>query len=274
MKIIFFAALLALSASTDVGSSLSRTFFKLTGEPLTVSAAAAAGWVPVGNGACIANKGIMYAKDNSGPSRGNSDILWFSASGQISAFGVRVWNKPWASYINKFWFATPDGSAWDIHIILRSATASICDATHKFTEALGDSVSVVGQYSIPLTETDAQKAGFARGACINGMGTHYSLDLTKKNGQMTWVVDNFLPVMPMYNVATKAITGVLIASTNVNRLYPIGIWEGPLPTGIMCMNWCKNSGCTFKGAGMWSTVHWMFHDTASNTCDNAICKTP
>jgi WAS/WASL-interacting protein len=200
-------------------------------------------------------------------------MLWYTAGKQLSAFAVRVWNKPQPSYIGKYWTANADGT-FDMIVSLRSDTSNICNSNFQYAEPLGDAVSN-GGISIPVTEPAAQQAGWTRGACIKGMGTHYSLDVRRRNGTMSWAVDDFYPIMPMFHPKTKAINGVLIASTNVNLLFPFGIWEGPFPGSIFCMNWCKNTGCSFyPGTGMWSTVHWMFNDTKYNSCDGAICNTP
>jgi hypothetical protein len=221
---------------------------------------------------CTPGLGYLYTRGNSGPSKVGPELLWFTAGNQLAAFGVRVWGTQPSSYIGKYWTANNDGT-FDMSVVLRRNTSAICDPNFTYQEPIGDSVTM-GGISVPVTETAAGWAGWTRGACVNSMGTHWSLDISTRNGTMSWDVDNFYPLVAMYNVKTKALTGVFIAVPDLELLYPLGVFEGPFPNSLLCVNWCKNTGCGFSPNAIWSTLHWMFSDTTVNTCAGSICHFP
>jgi hypothetical protein len=168
---------------------------------------------------------------------------------------------------------------------------------------LGDRLMINQEFNIPLTMGDAEKAGWVMGNCINKMGIHHAYDLNQPGGQ-TWNVSSLVPVQPMYNVETEAISAVLFWMPDLQNIEPLGDWEGRLRTqkdttnscffflllpnsylllsfspsegpfvvDLFCKNWCANSGCTFSDVTVFTTMHWMFTDPDLNSCTGAPCS--
>ncbi len=95
-------------------------------------------------------------------------------------------------------------------------------------------------FQIPLTANSATRKGFMKGACIGGMGTHYSFDLANRRGQMTWLANNLFPLMPMYDV-DGSITAMLLPSISRQQtfdLYNVNQQDAVvIPNNLMCANW-------------------------------------
>jgi len=118
--------------------------------------------------------------------------------------------------------------------------------------------------AIPLNESSAQDEEWTKGGCIEGMGTHWSYDLTTAP-QMSWKSKNLLPVVPMYNEQDNSvISAIFITTPKLQYSEPVGPWEGPLPSSLMCDNWC-DSNCTWD-VYFWNTLHFYFDDYNLNTC--------
>lgn len=121
-------------------------------------------------------------------------------------------------------------------------------------------------FNIPLAEALLSDAGFVKGGCISGMGTHYSYDVAY-TPKLAYNMSTLMPVTPMYMNGT--ISAVLISSPTVQEVVPlIGPWEGPFINSLWCYNWCDDSCSTNfgKGTSFWSSMHFLFHDHSENTC--------
>jgi len=214
--------------------------------------------------------GYGYSKGGSdGPSKGDSAILYFTEGGQLAGFGTRMWGKAPANLIPNYWVPNDDGKSFDLILQTRDP-ASICSGATD-SNVLGDRLWVNGNFNIPLSASEAQNVGFVEGNCIPKMGIHHAFDLNKPFDQ-TWNYTSLLPVLPMYSASSGAITAILIASSDAQRIEPFGDWEGPFINYLFCKNWCANSGCTFPGVNLWTTMHWLFGDPALNQCTGAMCS--
>jgi len=94
MRAVFVAVILALVTGgviADFGDRLLRTFFVFKNQPLTPSDAEAAGFVLFTDG--CAQFGYGYAKGSGGPSRSDSEILYFTEGGQLAGFGSRMFGN-------------------------------------------------------------------------------------------------------------------------------------------------------------------------------------
>ena len=124
---------------------------------------------------------------------------------------------------------------------------------------------------IPLTRGEAEKQGYYRGSCFDGMGMHYFKDL-KVPGGMSWDSDGLQPVVAMYN-SDESLNAVFFASSdNQNSIWGSHEWEPvPLNDWAMCKNWCPSAGCNWDAnggheGGLWSTQHWYFGNHEEVKC--------
>jgi len=216
--------------------------------------------------------GYGYAKgaDGSGPTQGDSAILYFTEGGQLAGFGSRMWGEAPSDLIEQgYWMANTDGESYDLILQTRDPSVMCSGATDS--DVLGDRLVINGVMEIPLQMNAAQTAGWVEGNCITKMGIHHAYDLNYPFSQ-SWNASSLVPVMPMYSPQSGAITAVLLASTDAQRIEPFfGDWEGPFINSLFCKNWCANTGCTFPGVMFWTTMHWMFEDPKTNVCDGAKC---
>jgi len=256
-------------ASSDLGDRLLRTFLLFKQQPLTVADAKSQGFVLFTSG--CTRFGYGYASASGGPTAGNSAILYYTQGGQLAGFGSRMWgNAPAALVAQGYWMATGlgDGS-YDVIMQTRDPSM-ICSGTSD-NNKLGDRLVINGHMSIPVTKPLAQSAGWVEGNCIPKMGIHHAYDLNHPSSQ-TWNSSSLVPILPMYSATTGRVTAVLIASPDAQRIEPFGDWEGPFINSLFCKNWCANTGCTFPGVSLWTTMHWLFEDPATNTCTGAKCS--
>jgi len=251
-----------------IGDRLDRTFLLFSSQPLTASAAAAAGWEQ--DGGCNSQFGIRYTAKG-GPTTSKPELLYFTSAGQLSGFGLRNWNEPPENLVPHFWVPVPGEKAHEILISTRN-TSIMCSGHYDSRNgALGDRLWINQRFHIPDTARLAKSAGWVPGNCINQMGTHYAYDLNKP-GYQTWNVSSLVPVMPMYNVATERISAVLFWSPHLERYEVLGPWEGPFIPTLFCGNWCAHTGCHFPGVHVFSTLHWMLTNPSQNNCHGAPCS--
>jgi len=227
---------------------------------------------------CVPGRGYPYAMSDKGSSSKFPVTLYFSANGQVSALSVRT-NNPVAQPLQGYWESPRFGicekdGCMDLFMLFRDPS-SVCDSSKVYREAGGDRLVVGGSRTvkIPIVGTDAQNSGWYLGNCIPGMGTHWALNAVKAGGS-TFNASTLFPIMPMYDSDTGHINAILVNSPHVNKIWPFGGWEGPFPNFLMCKNWCSGSGCGFKDADVWTTMHLWFNDPKQNsiTCDAAKCR--
>jgi hypothetical protein len=253
------------------GDRLLRTFGVFKNQPLTSDDAEDQGFTaftPCGP------FGIGYSKgDSDGPTKGDSVILYYTSGGQLSGFGTRIWGDAPDSLVPDYWSPVDgldtDENVYDLIVATRDPSMMCSDDTDDL--ALGDRLSINGIMDIPLVMDDAQDAGWVEGNCITKMGIHHAFDLNAP-GQQTWNASSLVPVMPMYHPQTRAVTAGLLASTDAPRIEPFGDWDGPFLNLLFCKNWCANTGCTFPGVSIWTTMHWLFEDPKLNQCAGARCQ--
>jgi hypothetical protein len=253
----------------DFGDRLLRSFLIFKNQPLTVDDAQDQGFTEFTSGCTQFGHG--YAKGSSGPTKSDSAILYFTEAGQLAGFGSRMWGDAPSALIDQgYWMAT-DAADGSYDLILQTRDANMICSGETDTNLLGDRLWINGIMEIPLAMSAAQAVGWVEGNCIPKMGIHHAFDLNYPFSQ-SWNASSLVPVMPMYSPQTGAITAVLLASTDAQRIEPVfGDWEGPFINMLFCKNWCANTGCTFPGVGLWTTMHWLFEDPKDNVCDGAKC---
>jgi len=252
------------------GDRLLRTYFLFANQPLTLTAATTNGWFNL-TSQCDPNVGLKYSNPW-GISRFNPTFLLYTSAGQIAGFGVRVWGSvPETLVLNGLWIAAADEpGAYDIYLRTRSPEI-LCSGQSDNSNPLGDRLEINGNLSIPLTMSGAQASGWVMGNCLYEMGIHHAYDISAP-GKQTWNKDTLAPVLPMYEPSSGRINAILINVGNYQNTEPLGVFEGPFTSGLFCKNWCSNSGCTFKGVTVWTTLHWHFVDPSTISCNSAPCQ--
>eukprot|EP00964_Phaeocystis_antarctica_P048784 scaffold28239_cov35-Phaeocystis_antarctica.AAC.1 len=132
--------------------------------------------------------------------------------------------------------------------------------------------------ALPLVQKGAIAEGYTTGSCIASMGSHSFYDLVGKNGSMTWVSPNLMPVVPMYdeNAGWKLnsiffTTPIVQQSTPIvfgvgnNQWEPVPLSADPKAPFTMCANWC-GTDCGWEDTSHWSTMHIYFSDPHKVTC--------
>jgi len=265
LAILLAMVLVGTAMSQGVGDRLLRTFKVFSSLPMTVDEAEAAGWTSESS-SC--NNGYVYAPSG-GIVASNSIFLVFSAAGQVSGFGVRVFgDSSMSSQLSPEYWKMTGNNQFDLTVYTREL-ATLCGSDAQ-PEPLGDRVLVAGTLNVPLTMGEAESAGWYQGNCIPEMGIHHSFDLNAP-GNMSWNASSLIPIMPMYDAVNQSINAVLFNIPDWQHTEPLGDWEGPLLPFLFCKNWCSTSGCQFPGVTTFSTMHWLFVDPSSISCSGAAC---
>lgn len=251
--------------SVGLGDRLLQTFGGYNALPLNVTEAKAAGWQPLDGGNCDPNLGIRYNRATS-PDKEDPLTLSFNAAGQIAGVDVSVFSDDKSPpLVGKYWLKSENG--YHMTVMFR---INPCESTAQ-PEDVGSLLLInpgTLNYSIPTNRTGALSEHYNPGACFAGMGYHHFKDLSSNN--QTYNPETLLPVIPMYN--GDEIQAIFFAVPIVQQglpilpiLWPHG-WERiPLPSPLMCKNWC-DSNCHWDT--WWSTMHFYFKDIELATCPN------
>jgi len=269
--VVAFALLFSLQASgQDIADRLWRTFLVFSPIPLTMDAAVSAGWTNyISN--CNSNLGLAYSVPSGGPSKDEPITAFYTSGGQIAGVGVTIWTDP-PQTLSDYWAPLKGSSGgYTVTVSFRDASTGImCSGQNDSSLAFGDRL-VIGQGSldfiVPNTRDEAFTAEFTRGGCITWMGRHFGYDL-QAHPEMSWLTQNLIPIMPMYNEDTAAVSAFLVNVPNWQDTEPVGDWEGPFPNSLWCKNYC-NSTCPTYNAKTWSTIHFMLTDPENNSCASA-----
>jgi len=267
--LVSLCVLLALQqvCGQGIGDRLLRTAILYKDIPVSATDAQNTGWTQYTQ--CDPNLGIAYTYSSSGaPSHFNPITVYYTQGGQIGGVALEHFGTP-ADGLEKFWQIQPNNT-YRMSVSFRQPS-DMCSG-ETFPEIIGTQL-VLDQgtvdLSLPLTENDATNAQWTKGSCIGGMGTHWSYDLSAAP-EMTWVASNLLPIVTMYNeVNGGVLSAFFFTSPRVQLSEPLGPWEGPIPSGLMCLNWCNNT-CSFDSS-FFSTLHFYLDDPSLNTCDNGRC---
>jgi len=264
---IFFTVLCFLLAdqvfSQGIGDRLDRTALLYVSLPLTIDDAVANGWQNL-TGDCDPDIGIAFVDTSDGPSKSHPIMLYFTSGGQIAGVGMAHFGEPaegleqyWQSQLGVFYLAT----------VSFRPSQDMCSG-NTFPETIGTQL-VLDQgtvnLAIPLNESAAKVAQWTKGACIGGMGTHWSYDLASAPN-MTWQSSNLLPIVTMYNEEAGGVLSAFFFNTaTIQIAEPFSPWE-IVTSGLMCLNWCDDS-CSWD-VSFWNTLHFYVDDHSLNTCDS------
>eukprot|EP00615_Pteridomonas_danica_P007107 CAMPEP_0114343572 /NCGR_PEP_ID=MMETSP0101-20121206/10714_1 /TAXON_ID=38822 ORGANISM="Pteridomonas danica, Strain PT" /NCGR_SAMPLE_ID=MMETSP0101 /ASSEMBLY_ACC=CAM_ASM_000211 /LENGTH=212 /DNA_ID=CAMNT_0001478375 /DNA_START=230 /DNA_END=865 /DNA_ORIENTATION=- len=201
-KICLCLALTAQTALADtLGDSLWRTYSKYVGLPTTTSDASSQGWYSTGQG-CSSRLGEAWTQNSNGaPSTDKPIVLYFTPNGQVSGVGTMGYGNFSGAVVDQGYWQKVAEDEYFISVTFRDPD-SVCDTDFTSDDILGDraliNANTMGR-SIPLVQADAVTEGYETGSCFASMGTHSFYDIEGENGAMTWVADNLMPVVPMYD---------------------------------------------------------------------------
>lgn len=279
-KVVTLSAFAAASVSgaSDIGDSVWRTFDHERAVPIDVTTAKKEGWSQM-TSSCNSNLGVLYAQESSGPSEDHPLAAWYTSAGQLAGVQVTVFGKDRSmgnaapdNLVNLgYWKASnTTEQAWTIDMSFR-APSDMCSGV-KSSLVLGDR-AVINQdsikFALPLTADEAVTKKFDAGSCIAGMGQHFMYDV-KTAPDTSFVEENLMPVVPMFNPATEKLSGFFfttpVKQSGSRSLSASNDWDIPAVNGkLMCYNWCDEA-CAWETSA-WSTMHvFVSSGHASVTC--------
>lgn len=292
LALFLLGPLHALGTDTDLGSGLWRDYMVFAPLPTNSSVAMAEGWDPhkntsTGRPLCYPKLGIRFSQrfkknhPTSGPTMAKPISLYFTPAGQLAGVGTVAYGKfdaAGAAVAQGYWKPVDDGTPdkWRIDVTFRGADA-VC-AEGLSPGLLGDRAVINADTiarALPMRQQDAIAQQYETGSCFASMGTHSFMDLKGPGGNMTWGIDNLMPVVAMYDRnADWRLNAVFFATPFVQQsAWPPSSnqWEPiPLPNIAMCANFCDPK-CGWKDTSFWSTMHIYFSDPHKVVCENN-CK--
>lgn len=177
----------------------------------------------------------------------------------------------------------------------------LCDTSEPFTHTDLEKVTIapyLAADNLPIKEDDPELVGdWTEGSCIIGMGFHWAKDIT--GNEITWLAENIVPLVPMYNSHTADLQGFFFLSTIKRQIWREGCvldftdlsqpctadivntWDrtpglveenDPMKVTFMCSNFCGD--CQFSGSPdeMYSSIHFAFGSPAEEDCDGKCNK--
>jgi WAS/WASL-interacting protein len=180
-SIVLVCLLAAFVGSTlAFGSKLIHSAGRQTPLPITTTAATQDGWVK-SNVPCDRYLGQAWNKKSPYPTSDTPITLYFAGNGQISGFGTDVFGIVETQWVTANFYKSISSVQYRIQAGTRdSSNASLCAPGPQFSEPIGDRVIInpglIG-YQIPSSDSDAKAGNWTKGACIDGMGTHWEYDL-------------------------------------------------------------------------------------------------
>jgi hypothetical protein len=173
---------LALSTGAlAFGPKLIRSAGAQSELPITTSAAVADGWMMSSGRPCDPNLGQAYNKKSPYPTKDAPITLYFASNGQLSGFGTDVFGSLPDLWVSRGYYKYVASGQYRIAVATRAANSSLCaSGLPSFTEPVGDRIIINPStiaHAVPLTDSDAQAKQWTKGACIDGMGTHWEYDL-------------------------------------------------------------------------------------------------
>lgn len=287
-------AALASGVAASLGSSLSlghdhfggqhleRTFLMYTDLPMGEDALKAKGWHKH-EAECDPHLGYAWTEEKTGNTKSKPIVLYTTKGGQPSGVGITVvgysGNDPLPKEQMQWATATPvapstiEEKTANLDVAFRSGSI-LCSGDKDETTALGTTLIVNptssdgNSMTLPLKEAEIKSQGWHRGSCFDGMGWHWFLDTSKRDGTMSWMAKNLFPVVTMYHEGE--INAIFFAAHLSQVSLPFiksNEWE---PSSLTNENMCKNTcdaDCDFAGViDAWSTAHIYFRNHKEVSC--------
>lgn len=288
-------AALASGAAASLGSTLSlghdhfggqhleRTFLMYTELPMGEDALKSKGWHKHA-AECDPHLGYAWTEEETGNTKSKPIVLYTTKGGQPSGVGITVvgysGNDPLPKEQMQWATAKPvapstiEETTANLDVAFRSGSI-LCSGEKDETAALGTTLIVNptsfdgrNSMTLPLTEAEIKNQGWHRGSCFDGMGWHWFLDTSKRDGTMSWMAKNLFPVVTMYHEGE--INAIFFAAHLSQISLPFiksNEWE---PSSLSNENMCKNTcdaDCDFAGViDSWSTAHIYFRNHKEVSC--------
>eukprot|EP00439_Symbiodinium_sp_Y106_P080254 s99_g19.t1 len=224
---------------------------------------------------CDPHLGYAWTEEEEGNTKSKPIVLYTTKGGQPSGVGITVEQMQWATAKPVAPSSIEEKTA-NLDVAFRSG-AILCSGEKDETTALGTTLIVNPTSSdgnsktLPLTEAEIKTQGWHRGSCFDGMGWHWFLDTSTRDGTMSWMAKNLFPVVTMYHegavpthrveshlqysgcwtVTYREINAIFFAAHLSQVSLPFiksNEWE---PSSLSNENMCKNTcdaDCTFAGA--------------------------
>jgi hypothetical protein len=286
----------------SIGDMMERDYTVYDPLPIILGDATAQGWYPVQeNKTCIEGLGIPFVQVTKSEDEKKRPItLYFTPGGQVTGIGVAVSGAQKANLVTKGYFipledtvatdAYPNAKDLFYMSVTFRESGSVCASTVDASLPLGDRLVLNAASpqratleALPVTASDASAAGWMKGSCFSGMGTHYFKDLTQ-NGTLSWESANMVPISLMFDEESEDATGNInafffTATTVQQSIFPpcANQWEPvPLTGGLMCKNLCADD-CKWQDTEFFSTLHIYLNTkrpnvTCHDKCTISCCK--
>ncbi|KAL9645446.1 hypothetical protein ABK040_002644 [Willaertia magna] len=242
-----------------IGDRLLHTFFSKTPVPLNETSVTS-DWESLNGGGCVSGLGRGYLKERI--------VIWFTSKGQFSGFGVQLHGNLPKNTIPGYWRQIGN-ELYQLDIATRDPSFSCSGKLDLQGGVVGDRVVVSPQgakFEVPILEKTAQQQNWTSGGCIEGMGRHWGYDFTSKP-HLSGHASSLMPVIPMYHEGF--ISAVLVFTHEVQKVWPVGNWEGPFNPTLFCYNFCTDECMKHESTfSFYTTLHFLFHDASENKCDS------
>jgi len=279
------ASIAGLAAgSTFGGHEMERQFTLYNDVPVGEHALQSAGWHKHAENGCDPHLGFGWTVKASGATTTEPLIVYTTAGGQSAGVGTIIKGRgreqfyeeqqQWASSTH---LVSPKNDPEYAHIDVAFRSGSIVCSGATSGDEVGDVIIVnpAGHSkTIPLTEAQAEKEGYRRGSCFDGMGWHRFLDTSRQDGTLSGIAKNLFPITPMY------FEGKINAFFFTSRLDQVTIpviasngWEPKsLSDKLMCANTCDGDDCTFGDTpdGVWTTMHIYLQNHRNVVCPHDL----
>jgi len=268
----------------SIGDSLIEGYGIFAQNPLNAIAAAKSGWVPSNGTYCVPGLGIPFNYGGSVPTTKYPVTFYYAVNGMFASLSVTILGDVLPGWTSAGWL-TPSAVVKDAHKIEATFRCPImfnpCNSWTS-SDLVGDRLifnpNSPQAVALPVQKKDVISwSKQTTGSCIQGMGTHYPLQV---NGPtFTPSAGALFPVVPMYDLVTGNLNAIFFAATT-HQQTAFGLLGGAngwdktsLPNLLMCKNWC-NSDCTFQDTEVWSTMHFWFRNSSAIApcpCSGTVC---
>jgi len=278
-----------------------------TGRPTTTKEATENGWAPI-NKECVPELGYPWGF-NGEITDGAPVTLYYSketkqnGDGVLTGIAVHYFDD--SAPENMIGSIFSKGEDYDtIRVAFRDKDTDVCGGGSLPSNEPSIAVLLAdgsGRKSIPVTKDAAEASGeWAKGSCLDGMGTHWWHDI-ETGSDLSYEVKNLFPIAPMYDTKDGSFNAILFTAGKQMQKWDsdcgilkfmetpktpecaskTNMWDGGtpglrqeiVPPFFMCSNFCGATCSSLTGAAgdpaMFATMHWYFVKDAT-TCTTGV----
>lgn len=270
-------SLAGVGGGKSIGSVLYRSSKLEVALPLSLEEAKVQGYRIVKK---CTRLGLYRASKDGQITNKHPTAVYYAGNGLISGFSVDMWGPPFPAALAAGMYEVVNARTQQYRLnLLFRRESQLCSPSVQFqSSGIGDQVVVVNHkgssnWMVPLSPAEASQQGYSKGACLPKMGTHFTMDLSRKNGTMSWDARQLHPVVAMYDV-DGSISGILIQSfVGQHSMSSTNEWDIiPVPNSVACGNFC-DTACkwTNHDGRMFGALHLFFKDFNSIACPSGMC---